>query len=121
VEVKAEYAKELARALKEYFPEAMLEHVQKAIITVGERVADDARKFCPVRTGYLQSTIGLQPDVNKWTFYVVATAPYAIYVEYGTRRMAPRLFVTRAVELHRQELLDEVVRAVGEAAEEAFH
>jgi HK97 gp10 family phage protein len=112
-----EYARELAAALRQTFPNALDNRVTEAVRTVGERMADDARKFCPVRTGFLRSTIALdQPTGAKWVFYLLARAPYAIYVEYGTRRMHPRLFMTRAVELHKDEMTQEVKNAVFNAA-----
>jgi hypothetical protein len=112
-----EYARELAAALRETFPNALDGKVAEAVQIVGERMADDARKFCPVRTGFLQSTIALdQPAAAKWVFYLLARAPYAIYVEFGTARMAPRLFMTRAVELHAAEMIQEVKDAVFNAA-----
>lgn len=112
-----DYARELAAALRETFPNALDGKVTEAIRTVGERMADDARKFCPVRTGFLQSTITVdQPAGAKWVFYFLARAPYAVYVEFGTRRMAARLFMTRAVELHTAEMIQEVKDAVFNAA-----
>lgn len=113
MQVTVEYARELAAALLEEFPNAIDQDVQDAVSMVGERMADDARRFCPVRTGFLQSTITLdQPTAAKWVFYLLARAPYAIYVEFGTRRMAARLFMTHAVQLHAQEMVDEVENAV---------
>ena len=112
-----DYARELAAALHETFPNALDGKVSEAVQIVGERMADDARKFCPVRTGYLQSTIALEwPTGAKWVFYLLARAPYAVYVEFGTSRMAARLFMTRAVELHATEMIQEVKDAVFNAA-----
>jgi hypothetical protein len=111
------FARGLAAALHETFPDALDARVTEAVRIVGERMADDARKFCPVRTGFLQSTIALeQPAGAKWVFYLLARAPYAVYVEFGTRRMAARLFMTRAVELHADEMIQEVKDAVFNAA-----
>ena len=113
MEVDVEYARELAASLRENFPEALSRGVQDAVMVVGERMANDARQFCPVRTGYLQSSIALdQPGAAKWVFSLLARAPYAVYVEYGTKRMAARLFITRAVKLHSAEMMEEVENAV---------
>jgi HK97 gp10 family phage protein len=122
MEVDVEYARELAANLREYFPEALTQKIQDAVAVVGERMANDARQFCPVRTGYLQSTIALdQPGAAKWVFSLLARAPYAVYVEFGTRRMAARLFMTRAVELHTPEMREEVENAVASAIRDTFH
>jgi hypothetical protein len=118
-----ECARELAAALRDTFPDALDNRVMEAVRTVGERMADDARKFCPVRTGFLRSTIALdQPTAAKWVFYLLARAPYAVYVEFGHRArghrsfVSPVLFVTRAVELHKDEMMEEIKNAVFNAA-----
>jgi HK97 gp10 family phage protein len=82
-------------------------------------MADDARRFVPVRTGFLLSTIGLGATGLKWGFWLYARAPYAAFVEFGTRRMSARLFMTRAVELHTAEMWQEIQSAVARAFTEA--
>jgi HK97 gp10 family phage protein len=85
--------------------------VQNALLTVGNRIFQDMRAFTPVRTGFLLSTEGLE-EQGMWAFTIYARAFYAPFVEWGTRRMAPRLFMTRAFELHKDELALEVEDAV---------
>ncbi|WP_347042022.1 HK97-gp10 family putative phage morphogenesis protein [Brachybacterium nesterenkovii] len=58
----------------------------------------DAQRFAPVDTGNLRSSIntttqGLRAEVT-------ATADYAVFVENGTSRMAPRPFMGPATERH---------------------
>lgn len=62
-----------------------------------------AKLFAPVDTGHLKSTIG-PPD---FTFHlgggaleaaISATARYAVYVEFGTRYMAPQAFMGPALD-----------------------
>ena len=65
----------------------------------------------PVRTGFLLSTIGAE-TLARWAFTLYARAPYAGYVEWGTVRMAARLYMTRAIEMHQGELTQEVANAV---------
>jgi HK97 gp10 family phage protein len=85
--------------------------IQNALSTVGQRIFQDMRLFTPVRTGFLLSTESLE-EQGMWAFAIYARAFYAPFVEWGTRRMAPRLFMTRAFELHKDELAIEVQDAV---------
>jgi HK97 gp10 family phage protein len=119
--VDVRHARELAASLRDTFPNAVDTGVREAVQVVGERMVGDARKFVPVRTGFLLSTIALdQPAGAKWAFSLLARAPYSAYVEWGTSRMQARLFMTRAVELHSVEMMEEVENAVVRAARESL-
>ena len=93
--------------------------VNDALLTVGNKILDDMRRFTPVRTGYLLSTESLEQR-GFWSFAIYARAFYAVYVEFGTRHMAPRLFMTRAFELHKDELAQEIGDAVNMSIADAF-
>lgn len=54
-----------------------------------------ARELCPVRTGYLRSTIHC--DVSGDMIECYADADYAQYVEYGTSRMAAQPYFEPAL------------------------
>jgi HK97 gp10 family phage protein len=55
--------------------------------------------------------MGVRQENNfQITFY--ANAPYAGFVEFGTKRMAARLFMTRALEQHKEEFPREVQSAL---------
>ena len=93
--------------LIEQYPEA----VGAALMRIAERVLNTSNTLVPVRTGFLKSSMAIRQDGNfQVTFY--ANAPYAGYVEFGTRRMAARLFMTRALEQHRDEFPREVESAL---------
>jgi len=69
----------------------------------GHQIERWAKLFVPVDTGYLRSTIG--PPVVQGSaasasaeVSVSATAEYAIYVEFGTRHMAPRAYMGPALD-----------------------
>jgi HK97 gp10 family phage protein len=71
-----------------------------------------ARSLAPVRTGRLRSSI-------YWRTYgkyvgekveIGASAPYAGFVEHGTRFMAPRPFLRPAVERAMQSFEAEIMR-----------
>lgn len=112
--VEVEGVKKLVEALREKYPEAVGKVVAEALETVAQRIWQDALRFVPVRTGYLRSSIYWLP-IGEYSFAVGARAPYALYVEFGTRRMAPRLFLTRAIQLHRDEVKEEVEKGLEEA------
>ena len=96
---------------------AMKEHVHYGLAFEGENIANVARALCPVRTGYLRSTIFA--TIEDWVLKVGASAHYAGYVEFGTRYMEARRFLSRAVELRMQALVNAVHRAVSWAIREA--
>jgi len=77
-----------------------------------------AQDLAPKRTGYLASTVFAE-RVKEWAFRLGARAHYAVFVEYGTRLMLPRRFLSRALELGMLGLVQHVNRAVHEAMREA--
>lgn len=100
-------------------PEEMRNSIQNAMQDVVERIYMTAWGLSPVRTGFLQSSIYFMP-IGEWSFMLAARAPYAIYVELGTRYMAPRLFMHRAIEMRMQELPDQIVKAVVDCFTKVF-
>lgn len=93
--------------------------VASAMKTVADRILDTSNVLVPVRTGFLKSTIGYRQDNNfQVTFY--ATAPYASYVEFGTRRMSARLFLTRAIEQHQTEFAQDVLSTLAQLRDNFF-
>lgn len=77
-----------------------------------------AQSLAPKRTGYLASTI-VAVRVGEWAFKLMALADYAIYVEFGTRFMQARRFLSRALELSMLGLVQHVNRAIEDAIMEA--
>jgi HK97 gp10 family phage protein len=72
-----------------------------------EKTADDiatgAQQRAPVRTGQLRDSIHREGGGTEAT--VVADAPHAKYVEYGTSRMGARPFFWPALEANRPAYL----------------
>ncbi len=97
--------------------ESIREQVRYALALEGEGLKNTAKSLCPVRTGYLRSTIYAQ--MEDWTLKVGASARYAAYVEFGTRRMEARRFLGSALELRMQSIVDAVNRAINGAIREA--
>lgn len=66
------------------------------------RTGNLRRSYHKVITGPAQGEVGNDPQV----------AHYAVYVEYGTRRMAPRPHLVPAAEAQRRPLVERVRRAL---------
>jgi HK97 gp10 family phage protein len=81
--------------LCEQYPAA----VSQAMMDVAQSILATANTLVPVRTGYLKSTLAIEQPSN-FQIKIKATAPYAYYVEFGTRKMSARLFLTNAVMSH---------------------
>jgi len=75
------------------------------------------KAFAPRRTGYLASTVF--SHVEDWLLKVGATAPYAYFVEFGTRFMQARAFIRRALDYCWLGIWDRLNQAVDEAIREA--
>lgn len=65
-------------------------------------IAADAKNFVPVDTGNLKSSIGTDATATggggAYEAVIGPTASYGIYVEQGTSRMAPRLYMSGALD-----------------------
>ena len=64
---------------------------------VSEEIVEHAKRIVPVDTGYLRSTIGREKEGSS-RYVVEATADYASYVEFGTRKMAAQPYLRPALE-----------------------
>jgi HK97 gp10 family phage protein len=76
-----------------------------------------AKQLVPVRTGYLRSTIYAR--VQEWVAVVGADAPYALYVEFGTRYMQARPYLYPAIQEHLPRLEQIILEAIDQAKAEA--
>ena len=77
-----------------------------------------AQSLAPKRSGYLASTVYAE-RVGDWAFKLGARAQYAYFVEFGTRFMRARRFLSRALESAMPGLVQRVSQAVREAIAEA--
>ncbi len=81
--------------------------VDSSVSEAGELCWRRARELAPVRTGRLRDSIRIS-RARRGEAIVEATAPYAGYVEYGTRYMKPRPYMrpaaAEAVEKLREKL-----------------
>ena len=93
--------------LCEQYPEA----VNQALMNVAQNILATANTLVPVRTGYLKSTIAIEQP-SQFQIKVKATAPYAYYVEFGTKKMSARLFLTNSVNQHLNDLAPEIEQQI---------
>jgi HK97 gp10 family phage protein len=91
--------------------------VQEALQFEAEAMKNIARARCPVRTGRLRDSI--YAKVQDWILHLGATAPYAVYQEFGTRYIRPREFLRSSVWLRMQSLVNRINNAIGDAIREA--
>lgn len=80
------------------------------VTTTALEVEAAAKGRVPVKTGNLRRSIHMEP-VDRTHALVGTDVEYAPYVEYGTRKMAARPYLTPAVELSRARFVA-AVRAV---------
>ena len=116
--MNVEGIEKLQRAL-DRLPALMHTSVNRALDRVGADIHMDARRMCPVRTGFLRDSI--YHKVEDWTLTVGARASYAAYVELGTRFIEPRYFLTEAFHLNfpkLQSILEWALDAAIKAARE---
>jgi len=93
--------------LCEQYPDA----VGQAMMNVAQNILATANTLVPVRTGYLKSTLAVEQPSN-FQLKVKATAPYAYYVEFGTRKMSAKLFLTNSVNQHLSEFAPEIEQQI---------
>lgn len=86
------------------FTKKLNENQMAALELAGEFLVGKMNIYVPVRTGYLKSR-------NKYTIarnelFLQNDAPYAVYVEMGTYKMAAQPFMRPAGNLYTRELKD---------------
>jgi HK97 gp10 family phage protein len=89
------------------FPGRLEGEIERELDPVGADMEDHARSLVRVRTGFLRSTI-----YHKATGLVLdfgATADYASYNEFGTRRMLAQPFIRPALDAGSQKILDAIL------------
>lgn len=96
-------------------PRRLQSGTHEALKQVGDALLTRANANTPVRSGRLRSgnRVKIGPFPSR-TVTVSNDTPYAVFVEFGTSRMAPRLFLTRALnetEPEYRSLLAQVVAA----------
>jgi len=116
LEIHIEGLDDLHRKM-ETLSSAMKSRVHDTLVEQSEVLKNTAQSLAPRRTGHLESTIFAR--VEEWILKVGATAPYAAFVEFGTRFIQPRRFLARALEYCMPSLVRRVYEAIDQAIREA--
>jgi HK97 gp10 family phage protein len=116
VEFDVQGVDEFVAALQK-FDKELQEQVRAWLYDWAQRLAAQAAKNAPVRTGYLQSTV--YAVVKEWVAEVGATATYAYFVEMGTRYMRAQPFLYPAVQEFLPELEANIIGAIEQAKSSA--
>jgi HK97 gp10 family phage protein len=94
--------------------EAALAKIQDQISAgleeAGKEIVIYAQQIVPVRTGFLRSTIGY--EVADAQLIIRATANYAAYVEFGTRRMKSEPYIRPAIDAYMQAIASSLTEQV---------
>lgn len=70
----------------------------------GQMLENYSKVNCPVKTGALQASIRHETDYADKTTYVGSDLDYSVWVEAGTRKMAPRNYLKDALFDHISDL-----------------
>ena len=71
--------------------------INEALETVGKEIVYEAQRLAPVRTGRLRDSIYYM-ILYELALEVGASAPYALFVEYGTWKMHAQPFLRPALQ-----------------------
>ncbi len=99
---------EIAAAAEDALWQALVE----AAAQLRDEAAANAERFA--QSGQLAASVETEA-VTPHAHIVAARAPYALYVEFGTRNMAPRPFLSTALFHLREELTAQIEDAVAAA------
>lgn len=75
-----------------------------------QTVCESAKSLCPVDTGRLQSSINVQSGGN--TAAISADTEYAVFVEFGTSKMAAQPYLVPALLSNTQAILSAIAEAI---------
>ena len=114
-EIKLDGIEELKTKI-ERLDSALQAKVHDRMKEQAEIVKTVAQSLAPVRTGRLRNSIYAQ--VEDWIAKVGASASYAVYQEFGTRFIQPVRFLSRAIEMRAQSILDAIDQAIESAIKE---
>ena len=84
--------------------------VQEELEDTANDIEDDAKRNCPVDTGYLRSSIGT--EIDNLEVNVGTDCDYAPFVHDGTYRMPARPFLDTAAETALSGIEDRIVDAI---------
>jgi HK97 gp10 family phage protein len=115
--ISVEGAENFARKMRK-LNEATKEFIRQAIMETAEEIVLRAQQLAPVRTGWLMQNIYARV-VEKYMVKVGCYVPYALFQEFGTSRIPPRHFLTRALQESAPKFIEIMTLALQRAEAEA--
>lgn len=94
----------------ELFSDRKTDAIKAQVATSALRIDAHAKQIVPVDTGRLRSSIHPEFENNGLNAKVVSNVEYAIFIEMGSSRKAPRGFLYPAAEAERQNFLQAIRR-----------
>jgi len=105
------------KAAMESFDSGMQRYVHRQLADWAADVKALARQLVPVRTGHLRSSI--YAKIQEWVAEIGAEATYALFVEFGTRRMRAQPYLYPAIQEYLPQLESIICAAIDSAKAEA--
>ena len=90
--------------------------VSERLAEIGNLIEERAKQLAPVRTGRLRASI--YSRLVDWILTIGAKAPYARYIEFGTRWIRPRHFLLGAIQENLSKIENIIRQAVFSAVSE---
>lgn len=94
------------------------ERIGWALMQTAQEIMLRAQQLAPVKTGRLMQSIYVQV-IDTYKVKVGCYVPYALFQEFGTSRIMPHLFLTRALQENASKLISIMDSALQNAAVEA--
>jgi HK97 gp10 family phage protein len=86
------------------------DQINAGLDEAGNEIVIYAQQIVPVRSGRLRNSIGY--TVADGTLTIYATAPYAAYVEFGTRRMKSEPYIRPAIDAYVQAIVSSITEQI---------
>jgi HK97 gp10 family phage protein len=97
------------------FTERMRKKIADELAIVGDEMVSFARGIVPVKTGFLRDSIFSDIIKSDLNLTLAATASYAGYVEFGTRRMRAQPYCRPALDSGRDRIVSAILAGILDA------
>lgn len=95
----------------------MQRNMHSRLCTWATQVKNQAKQAAPIRTGALQNSI--EATMSELTAQIHASAPHAVFIEFGTRFRKAQPFLLPAVQENLSTLEQTLCEAIDDARTEA--
>lgn len=93
---------QLTQRRLESFSRGVLRDLEEILDIYALLIQRQAQILAPVDTGFLRNNIFVEHD-GRWARLIVASAEYAVFVEYGTRYVAAQPFLAPAARSYQRD------------------